>query len=163
MNVSLSFAEGELTPNELAEALDTLPAALENQLKQAATDIWSTIEAEAKDNAPVDTGALRASIRSTVEEVGATILHIRIGSSQEYAAAQEFGTDPFFPPPSALREWARSVLGDADAAYPVARSISESGLEAQPYLRPAFRDNIRFIVDRINDAVDSAFAEVGLA
>lgn len=49
----------------------------------------------------------------------------------------EGGADPFFPPPDALEEWAASKLGDPNLAFPVARAISERGLEASPFLNPA--------------------------
>lgn len=161
MQTTLSF-EGT-TPADLAETLSTVPKLLESELADAATDIAQRIEAEATENAPVGTtGNLQSSIRGLVEAVGATLVRIRVGSTADYAAAVEKGTEPHFPPPSALREWARSVLGDADLAFPVARSIAESGTEAQPFLEPAFEDNITFVVDRIDQAVRGALSDAGL-
>jgi len=165
MSADLSFDAGDLTPGELSETLSALPDALDSKLEQAATDVGELIAGAARENAPVDTGDLRSRISAVVESVGEAIVEIRVGTNREDAAAQEFGTDPgeMFPPPSELRDWARRVLGDPDAAYPVARSIYETGLEAQPYLRPAFEDNLERALDMIADAVDEAFGEVGLA
>jgi len=159
MTVEFGF-EG-MAPDDLADALASLVNALNTQLEAAARDIGQRIRGDAAENAPVDTGQLASSIEAVVESVGSTITEIRVGTNRDGAAAQEFGTDPFFPPPSELRDWARRVLGDPDAAFAVAQSISETGLDEQPYLRPAFEDNLEYVVDRINDAVEAAFREVG--
>lgn len=159
--VELRF-EGQ-SPADVAGSFAQLVTALNRRLVEAGEQIASRLERAAKQEAPVGvSGELRSSIATVVESVGQALVKVRLGSPQEYAAAQEFGTDPFFPPPSALREWARQVLGDADAAYPVARSISETGLDEQPFLRPAFLDNVREFVSEINDAVSRAFDDVGL-
>jgi hypothetical protein len=165
MSADLSFDAGDLTPGELAEALEALPDALDSELQQAATDVGELIAGAARENAPVDTGDLRSRIEAVVENVGEAIVQIRVGTNRDGAAAQEFGTDPgeVFPPPSALRDWARRVLGDPDAAYPVARSIYETGIEENRYLRDAFENNLEQALDMIADAVDAAFAAVGLS
>ena len=150
-------------PADLAERFDALPSALESELEQAAVDIGERIRSAAAQNAPVDTGQLASSIEAVVESVSATLVEIRVGTNRQGAAAQEFGTDPgHFPPPDALRDWARRVLGDASAAFPVARSIAETGLEERPYLRPALQESLEWTVDRINRAVTDAFEAVGL-
>lgn len=159
-----SFDDGDMTPAEVAEAMRDLSSALETRLSTAATDIAQKIAGEARRNAPVDTGDLRSRIQGVVENVSSTLVKIRVGTNRDGAAAQESGTEPgHFPPPSALRGWARRVLGDESAAYPVARSIAESGLDEQPYLRPAFRENVEWALDRINDAVEAAFNDVGIS
>ena len=147
--------------DELTEQLRALTETLNSRLERAGQKIAQRIERDAKEEVPVDKGELRASIRSAVDAVGRGLVEVRVGSSQEYAAAQEFGADPFFPPVSALRDWARRVLGDESAAFPVAKSISETGLDAQPFLRPAFEENIQFMLNTVNDAVTEAFADVG--
>ena len=165
MSASLSFEGGDFeSPAAMAEALGNLQSVLPSKLEQAAEDVAELIAGEARTNAPVDTGDLRSRISGVVEAVGGTIVEIRVGTNRDGAAAQEFGTDPgHFPPPSALRDWARRVLGDPDAAYPVAQSIAETGLDAQPYLRPAFEDKLEAALDMIANAVDAAFEEVGFA
>ena len=162
----LSFDAGDMTPAELAEAFATLPEVLGDHLEDAAHDIGLKFGSEAAENAPSDTGDLRSDlIEPMVERVGETIVEIRVGSNLPQAKPMEEGTPPgHFPPPSELRDWARRVLGDPNAAYPVARSIAETGLEAREYLADAFDDqsNITFALDKIAEAVSAAFAEVGL-
>ena len=50
----------------------------------------------AKENAPVLTGALRASITSTLVKQGKTSISYTIGSPIKYAIWQEQGTGPIF-------------------------------------------------------------------
>lgn len=162
-DVSFTLDAGQFTPDELAQALDRLDSLLTTKLRGAANDIAQKVAGDARRKAPVDTGTLASSIEGVVDQVSDIILVVRVGSNQPQAAPQEFGTDPFFPPPSELRDWARRVLGDADLAFPVAQSISETGIEEQPYLRPAWKENITWAVDRITRAVDDALAEAGFA
>lgn len=162
--MTVEFGFDGMDPADLVSALDALPDALNDSLRGAARDIGQRIRGDAADDAPVDTGQLASSIEAVVQAVGNTIVEIRVGTNRDGAAAQEFGTDPgHFPPPSALRDWARRVLGDESAAYPVAKSIAETGLDEQPYLRPAFKENVTFIADRVNDAVSAAFSDVGFS
>lgn len=162
--MTVEFGFDGMDPADLVSAFDALPDALNDSLRGAAKDIGQRIRGDAADDAPVDTGQLASSIEAVVQAVGNTIVEIRVGTNRDGAAAQEFGTDPgHFPPPSALRDWARRVLGDESAAYPVAKSIAETGLDEQPYLRPAFKENVTFIADRVNDAVSAAFSDVGFS
>ena len=155
------------SPADVAAAFERLPDVLANEFESAAQDIGLRFGAAAAEGAPSDRGRLRADlVEPLVEQVGKTIIRIRVGSNTDQARPMEEGTDPgHFPPPSELRGWARRVLGDESAAYPVARSISEAGLEAREFLQDAFEDasNIEYALDRINEAVTNAFAEVGLA
>lgn len=163
MDTTFDLARGDLTPAEAIQAFGELSAALRSELADAAEDIGQRIRGDAGDRAPVDTGQLASSIEAVVESVGATLTEIRVGTNRDGAAAQEFGADPHFPPVSELRDWARRVLGDEGLAYPVAESIAETGLDEQPYLRPAFEENLDWAVSRINEAVQAALEEVGLA
>lgn len=163
MDTELDWSAGALEPNDLALAIDNgLPSELSTRLESALEDIAIRIRGQAQDEAPVDRGELRSSLETLVENVGGAVFQATVGSNLDQAAPMEFGTDPFFPPPSELRGWARRVLGDEDAAYPVARAISESGIEEQPYLRPAFDGITRWAVDRIRSAVERALESVGL-
>lgn len=163
METELDWSGGELEPTELADAIENgLPRELSQRLESALEDIAIRVRGDAQNEAPVDRGELRASLETLVENVGGVVFQAYVGSNLDSAAPMEFGTDPFFPPPSELRGWARRVLGDEDAAYPVARAISESGIEEQPYLRPAFDGITRWAVDRISTAVKRALEAVGL-
>ncbi|AXR80788.1 HK97 gp10 family phage protein [Natrarchaeobaculum sulfurireducens] len=147
-------------PEALAEAFEELPDVLLEHLADAAADIAARIRGDAQRNAPVSRGELEASIESVVTHVGTDLVRVVVGSNKDHAEPIERGTDPFFPPPDELRTWARRVLGDEDAAFPVARSISESGIDEQPYLRPALEDNLEWSMDRILQAIEASFAEV---
>jgi len=161
-DVEFSLTEGALSPEELAGALDRLPSALNEHLEQAGRRIGERFRGDAAANAPKDRGDLASSIESVVRSVAGTLIEIRFGSNLDYAAPHEFGTGPFFPPPSELRGWARRVLGDGDLAYPVAQSIAETGIEEKRFLRDALEDNLVFAVAQIEQAVDRAFSDVGL-
>lgn len=91
----------------------------------------------AKTQAPVDQNTLRDSINYDVEERGDVIVGT-VGTNVEYAEAVEFGSEPHFPPIASLKGWANRVLGDEDAAYPVAKAIAKNGTKPQPFMSPAF-------------------------
>lgn len=150
------------SPDELAEMFERLQETLPAELESAAEDIGVRVRGAAQRNAPVDRNRLRSDIDHVVEQVAETIIRVQIGSNLDYARPIEEGTDPFFPPPSELRGWAGRVLGDEDLAWPVAQSISETGIDEQPYLRPAVEDNLEWFLDRIVEAVEAAFEEAGL-
>ena len=110
-------------PYDLADQLERLGEALREELVAVAEDIALRIEADAKKNSPVDTGTLRASISSVVEDLAGHTVKAVIGSNVEYAPYQELGT---------------------------------SKMSAQPFLRPAIESNRRFIVERVEEAVENA-------
>lgn len=87
-----------------------------------------TVEGKAKEFAPVDTGRLRASITTKIEQTKATI-----APTVPYASAVEFGSRPHWPPVSALEPWARR---HGMNAYALARSISRRGTKPHPYMQP---------------------------
>lgn len=158
-----TFDRDGKTPEELAEALDSLPETLTERLEAALQDVGVRIASSARGNAPVDRGRLRSSLTSVVQQVGQTLVQLEVGTNVDQAEPIERGTDPFFPPPSELRGWARRVLGDESAAWPVAKSISETGISEQPYLGPAFEENLTWVLDRIMQGVREAFEEVALS
>lgn len=160
MDAELNFAG--ISPEDAAEAFARLPAVLAQKLASALNDIGVRVRGTAAENAPVDRGRLQNSISHVVERVGDLILRVRVGSNLDYAAQHEFGAEPFFPPVDELRDWARRVLGDESLAYPVAESISETGLDEQRYLRDAVEMHLEWALSRIVRAVDDAFEEVGL-
>src|SRR5512139_1604451 len=66
----------------------------------AMRDSTLTVQRYAKQNAPVDTGRLRASILPEVVSDAEMLLGI-VGSNVEYAPYQEFGTGPHAMYPTA--------------------------------------------------------------
>ena len=138
---------------------DELASAVLDHLEEAFDDIGDKIRRDAASNAPVWSGELQDDLDYVVE-VDDDELFVRIGSDLPQAGPQEYGTDPFMPPPSALREWAGSVLGDEDAAFPVALSIADEGLDEHRYLRSAMESNMAYAQDRVESALEDAFDEV---
>ena len=108
-----------------------------------------TVEARAKQNAPVDTNRLRNSIRPTIEPTRAMI-----GPHTSYAAFVEFGTRPHWAPRGALQPWARRHGFPAGAAGDdlVRRAIARRGTRAQPYMQPALEDSRADIEAFLSDA-----------
>lgn len=109
------------------------------------------IEEYAVEECPVNMGELRASIHAVVEMVAGTVIKARVETSCGYGFWVEKGRDPGkFPPVwnffgggrafamGPLADWAERVLGDREAAFPVARAIAARGLDPQPYLYPAY-------------------------
>jgi HK97 gp10 family phage protein len=107
------------------------------------------IENRAKQNAPVDTGRLRASIGHEID--AAPVPHwAKVGTNVKYAPFMEFGTGLFaegpgakggrhWPPGAALGVWAARHGGAS--GYAVAAAIGKrGGLKPRRYLRNAFRD-----------------------
>ena len=91
------------------------------------------VERSAKLKAPVDTGRLRASITPEVRQVSGGWEGV-VGSIVKYAPFQELGTRPHFVPAQYIGRWSqRHGLGGG--------GLFVSG-KAQPFLQPAFDDNL---------------------
>jgi len=89
----------------------------------------------AKQNAPVDTGRLRNSIKLFPSLPG-SIKYLLV-ATVNYAGDVEYGTSPHVVSAKELKSWARRKLGDEDAAGAVAEKIRRLGTNAQPFMRPA--------------------------
>jgi hypothetical protein len=89
------------------------------------------LEGPIKEATPVDTGRLRASIRSGLLDQERS----RVYTDVEYAPYVEMGTRPHWPPVSALEGWARR---HGIEPFLVARAIAERGTKgAQMFQRAA--------------------------
>ena len=97
-----------------------------------------------------DTGDLHNSIEVTISPQG---LSIGVGATAHYAPYVEFGTRPHFPPLEPIREWCRSRGIPEEAAFPIARAISERGSPERPFLFPAYKVGMRNHVARIRKYV----------
>jgi len=75
---------------QLADAAADVEARLDRALGRALTRTALQVERSAKDRAPVDTGTLRASIRT----LDPAQLQKVVGTNVEYAPDVEFGTGP---------------------------------------------------------------------
>lgn len=108
-----------------------------------------TVERAAKQNAPVDTGRLRASITPEVVQ-GANSVQGTVGSNVVYAPYVELGTRPHFPPLAALETWARR---HGTTAWLVAIGIARKGTKARKFLESALTENADKVFRIIEDAV----------
>jgi hypothetical protein len=112
---------------------------------------------DARKNAPVDRGPLRASITPQVITEAKRVQGI-VGSNKIYAPFQELGTKPFTPPWTPIFEWAkRKLKGDAKAAaaltVAVRATIAARGIKAKRFLQDALDDNAQKIYDLLGDVV----------
>lgn len=117
----------------------------------AMRDATLVVDRDAKKNAPVDTGRLRASITPEVTTQGEIVKGV-VGSNVKYAPYVELGTRPHWPPLAALEVWARR---HHTSAFLVARAISIRGTPAVMYLQKAFDANKDKIEKRIGQAVEA--------
>ncbi len=124
------------------------------------------IEAEAKKNAPVDTGRLRTSITHEVDTENTVPQWAKVGSNLFYAPYMEYGTGlrtdgtggsgkRHHPPGDALQGWAeRHGLA---SGWAVASAIAaRGGLEPRRYLRGALEAStsaIQSLLKTCSDAI----------
>jgi len=96
----------------------------------------------AKQNAPVDTGRLRASITPGVSETSDGAEGV-VGSNVEYAPYQEFGTGEYSLAISGFRRMVR-------------RFLKRGGIRPKLYLTRAFKDKEDAIKQRFDRALNEA-------
>ena len=68
-------------------------------VEQAMKEAVLIVEADAKRNAPVDTGRLRGSITNEVRKIAGAVLEGRVGTNVNYAKYVELGTSRQDPQP----------------------------------------------------------------
>lgn len=71
----------------------------DNEIERAVQEACYIVEADAKHYAPVDTGRLRASIRTEVERISKYVVEGKIGTNVEYSRYVELGTSRQSPQP----------------------------------------------------------------
>lgn len=120
---------------EVIRNITLFEAATKARLKVAIATSAMLIQNEARKRAPVDTGRLRADIKTQYSNGGLTA---HIGTKVHYAPYVEFGTRPHWPPAGALDRWGQlhGIPG-----FLVARAISRRGTKPQPFLFPAWESN----------------------
>lgn len=103
-----------------------------------------TVEARAKEKAPVDRGRLRNSISHRIDEQQVRAV---VFAGVNYAADVEFGMRPHWPPVGALQPWARRHGFPAGPAgdFLVRRAIARRGTKAQPFMKPALDESLQDI------------------
>lgn len=83
--------------HDAAERLRDLKDTADKQLDDAAEEIGLRVMADAARKVNVDTGRLRASLDSDVEEIGEWAVKVAVGSNVEYAPYHEIDY-PFLRP-----------------------------------------------------------------
>lgn len=118
------------------------------------------VQSEAKERAPVDTGRLRSSITTEVDD-GLPPLWAKVGSNVDYAPYMEYGTGGqsdgsggrggrHWPPAGALDVWARRH--GFQSGFQVAKAIGQrGGLEPRRYLRGALEDSVAKLKGFVKD------------
>lgn len=103
----------------------------------------------AKQLAPVDLGDLRADIQPDVRTVRSGLEGV-VGNIKKHAPFMEEGTEPHWPPPSALEVWAAR---HGTTAYVVCRAIGIRGNRAIRYLERGLTENAAKIYSLLGRAV----------
>lgn len=128
--VEFDWDAGE-SPEELAAKLERLDEVLEEKIEDAVNTIVTKIAADASSKAPYRDGWLSGHIRGVVLGWVGNVLEAVVGTKVEYGPYQEYGDDKF------------------DVEF-----------EANPYLRPAIRENRDWAYEQLEDAIEDAHDEV---
>ena len=130
----------------LDEVLNNIDNAVDSaKLREAMGTACALVERSAKEKAPKNTGDLRRSIESAVEEDGENIIGV-VFTPLEYAPYIEYGTGLF------AEEGGRT---DVPWHYQDDKGEwhSTSGQKPQPYMRPALNENREKILRLIGRAL----------
>ena len=114
------------------------------QLKQSMEKCCAIVEASAKEKAPKDTGALRRSISSRVEETANGVEGV-IFTPLEYAPYIEYGTGLFAEDGGRQTPW--SYQDDEGNWH------TTKGQPPRPYMRPALTENRDQILETLKGAI----------
>ena len=117
---------------------------LQDAVYKGVTKASEIVETQAKLNAPVDTGKLGQSINNHVEGARTNTITGYIGTNTEYAIYVEKGTG----------EFATNGLGRKTPwtyQKPNGEWVTTTGQKPQPFLEPAFKDNVNNIAKAIKD------------
>lgn len=133
--------------DSLLRKLDKLGGSVEDTLKKSMQKNINLVKDEAKLLCPVDSGDLRNSIRKkTVLRKGK--VKGTVYTNSEYAAYVEFGTGR------------RGQASNTNAEVNVDYKSDWEGMQAQPYLYPALKNNKVKILENIKADVKKAIREV---
>ena len=131
-----------MSANVEIQGVESVLAAIEDlgdvgDIKQRIGQACALVEASAKRKAPKDTGALRRSITSEVNETEGVVF-----TPLEYAPYIEYGTGLFAE--SGGRKDVPWVYQDDKGEW-----HSTSGQKPQPFMRPALEENRQQIIELI--------------
>ncbi len=120
------------------------------------------ITAEAKRNAPKDTGHLAQSITQTpIEKDGEGRLMVRGGPTVQYGALVEFGSGPHTSSEGSedfvanIERWGRRKGMDESQIRALIQHIRKHGTKPHPYLGPAFYALVKEVQADMEEALKS--------
>lgn len=122
----------------LENVLTKIESLADQDIKQKMGQACAIVERAAKQKAPKDTGALRRSITSKIEEVDGVVTGV-VYTPLEYAPYVEFGTG-LFAEDAGRKDVPWNYQDDEGNWH------STSGQKPQPYLRPALKENREQII-----------------
>lgn len=133
----------KIDANSLLKRIDKMGS--ETNISAAIGKACALVEGEAKKKAPKDTGALRRSITSKVENTDSEIQGI-VFTPLEYGSYIEYGTGLF------AEEGGRT---DVPWNYQDDKGEwhSTSGMRPQPFMRPALDENREKIIQMIKESL----------
>ena len=140
MKINMDFADIEVAVDNLEGAADAIRAGC---MKGIANGL-ELVLGDATGLVPVDTGRLWGSLESRAEPTanGATG---SVSANTEYALFVEMGTGA-----------AGAASGGNDKAPGATYTMDHPGMEAQPFLYPAYKANQDNIVSCVDDAIGEA-------
>ena len=131
----------------LLKKLDKLGGNSEEVLYKNLQKQGELVKGEAKTLCPVDTGDLRKSIRKSTKRYKGKIV-AKVYTNSDHAAYVEFGTGK------------RGEASNTNSNVEVTYKQDWSGMEAQPYLYPALKNNEDRVMKNIKENLKEAIREV---
>jgi hypothetical protein len=89
MNIEFEWEQGN-APADMQDALQEFEDVLVDEIETAAQRVIDQVHDDVEELAPVDTGELRDSYETEVEEILGAIIEARVFSEVEHAPYQEF-------------------------------------------------------------------------
>jgi HK97 gp10 family phage protein len=123
--------------DKLLAGFQGAPKVTEAEMRTAMTTSCLLIEGTARALVPRRTGALGGSIGHHIDGNGTTLTG-EIGPSKGYGLYVETGTRPHWMPPGIL-------------PFPAMRTIARRGTRAQPFMKPAFDQNVARVTKLFED------------
>jgi len=134
---------------ELERKLDGIPNDINNALLEASEEVAALMRETATLLVPVDTGALKQSINTTILPTTEGV-DVSLGTNLHYAPYVEFGTGV---------KGSSTGRAYGDHVAPVDYSVEWKGQNAQPFLRPALYDNESNIQTIVQKHIDKELKE----
>lgn len=122
---------------------------LQNAMVSSTTKIKNDIQGNITSKGISNTGQLRRS----VSVIKASFDKGIVGVGERYGLFVEGGTRPHFPPVAPLERWAQTKLGQSGLGFVIARKIAQRGTKAQPFVEPAYKQDIEFVVKQFDYAI----------